>query len=62
VYPTQPKENLELYFLFLEWELGTVRYCESLFCSSVSYDNLSQNLSNVISENTAAFYTYNASA
>jgi hypothetical protein len=31
VYLTLPKENLELYLLFLDWELGSVRYCESSF-------------------------------
>jgi len=33
VYPTLPKENLELYFLFLDRELGSVRCCESSFCA-----------------------------
>ena len=35
---------------------------ESSFCSSINYNNFCQNLTNVISENTAAFSTYNASA
>ena len=33
VYTTLPKVNLELYFLFLDRELGSVRCCESSFCA-----------------------------
>jgi len=41
IYLTLPKENLELYFLFLDRELGSVRCCESSFCVSVNHDNFS---------------------
>ena len=42
VYPTLPNQNMELYLLFVDRELGSVRCCEPSFCSSVNRGNFSQ--------------------
>ena len=60
VYPTLPKENPELYFLFLNWELGSVN-CESSFCASVNRDNISQIKIHVISESPTTIHAYSTS-
>jgi hypothetical protein len=62
VYPTFPKENLELYFLFLDWVLGSVRCCESSFYVLGNHDNFSHIKLHVISESPAAIHTYSASS
>jgi hypothetical protein len=41
VFRTLPKENLKLYFLLLDWELGSVRCCEFSFCAAVNHNNCS---------------------
>jgi len=48
VFRTLPKENLKLYFLFLDRELGSVRCCESPFCAAVNHNNCSHVRSTVL--------------
>jgi len=62
MYTTLPKLNLETYFLFLDWDLGSVRCCESSFCASVYHDNFSHINSTFIAESLTVIHIYPASS
>jgi hypothetical protein len=58
LYPTLIRANLELYFLFLDRELGSVRCYESSFCDWVNHDYFIQIKIHVISESPTAIHIY----
>jgi len=58
MYTTLSKENLELYFLFLYRELGSVSCWESSFCASVYHDKFSHINSTFIAESPTGRFTF----